>query len=291
MAGRQNMENESWTIKKVLDWTTDFFSKHKIENPHLEAEILLSHALHIDRIKLYIDFEKEIDKKSLETFKGFITRRVKGEPAAYITGSKHFMSLIFNVTADVLIPRPETELLIENAIELSKAFQGKITLLDIGTGSGIIAVSLAKFISDISICATDSSKKALEVAIANAKKHEVENKIQFIEADLFPKDDQRYDIIISNPPYIKTSDIKDLQPEIRNFEPFAALDGGPDGLDCYRRIAEKAGGFLKEGGFLLMEVGSDSAKDVAVLIQNALKTKNIRIKKDLNGLDRVVVAG
>jgi release factor glutamine methyltransferase len=285
------MENESWTIKKVLDWTTDYFSKHKIENPHLEAEILLSHALHMDRIRLYIDFDKEIDKKDLETFKGFLTRRVKGEPAAYITGSKHFMSLIFNVTADVLIPRPETELLIENAIELSKAFQGKISVLDIGTGSGIIAVSLAKFIGDISIYATDSSKKALEVAVENAKKHGVENKIQFIEADLFPKDDQRYDIIISNPPYIKTSDIKGLQPEIRNFEPLAALDGGPDGLDCYRRIAEKAAGYLKEGGFLLLEVASDSAKDVAVLIQDALKTKNLRIKKDLNGLERVIVAG
>ncbi len=285
------MDNESWTIKKVLDWTTDYFNKHKIETPHLEAEILLSHALHMDRIKLYIDFEKEIDKKGLETFKGFITRRVKGEPAAYIIGNKHFMSLNFNVTPDVLIPRPETELLIENAIELSKTFEGKITVLDIGTGSGIIAVSLAKFIDNIEVHATDSSGKALEVALSNAKKHEVENKIQFIETDLFPEENLQCNIIISNPPYIKTANIKNLQPEIRDFEPYAALDGGPDGLDCYRKIAEKGASFLKEGGFLLLEVASDSANDVASLIQNALKPKNIRIKKDLNGLERVIIAG
>jgi release factor glutamine methyltransferase len=284
------MEAESWTIKKVLDWTTEYFNKHKIENPHLEAEILLSYALHIDRIRLYIDFENEVDKKSLEMFKGFINRRIKGEPTAYITGSKHFMSLIFNVTPDVLIPRPETELLIENAIELSKAFEGRISVLDIGTGSGVIAVSLAKFMDNIEIHATDLSGKALEVAAGNAKKHGVENKIKFIEADLFPAEDLKYDIIVSNPPYIKTADLKGLQIEIRDYEPYSALDGGPDGLVFYRRIAEKAGGYMKDGGHLLLEIGAEQSKEVTTLLQSGLKRDKIRVKKDLNGLDRVVIA-
>jgi release factor glutamine methyltransferase len=283
------MSNESWTIKKVLDWTTGYFTKHQMENPHLEAEILLSHALNAERIKLYIDFEKEIDKKSLEVFKGFITRRAKREPTAYITGNKHFMSLNFKVTQDVLIPRPETELLIENAIELSKAYNGNITVLDIGTGSGAIAVSLAKFIDNAEIYATDSSKKALEVAALNAKRHGVEGKIKFIETDLFPKENLKFDIIISNPPYIKTSDISGLQPEIKDFEPVAALDGGADGLDFYRKIMEKASEYIKENGSILLEIGADQSKDVVGIIKNKLALKNIRVKKDLSGLDRVVI--
>jgi len=284
------MPNESWTIKRLLDWTTEYFTKHQIENPHLEAEILLSHALNTERIKLYIDFEKELDKKSLEVFKGFITRRVKREPAAYIIGNKHFMSLNFMVTPDVLIPRPETELLIENAIELSKAYNGNITILDIGTGSGAIAVALAKFIDNTEIYATDSSKKALEVASKNAMRHDVEGRIKFIETDLFPKENLKFDIIISNPPYIKSADIGSLQPEVKGFEPISALDGGPDGLDFYRKIIDKVGGYLNENSSILFEIGADQAKDVVNIIKNKLNLKNVRIKKDLSGLDRIVIA-
>ncbi len=284
------MPGETWTIKKVLDWTTEYFKKHQIDNPHLEAEILLAHALNAERIKLYIDFEKEPDKKSLEAFKGFITRRAKREPAAYITGSKQFMSLNFRVTPDVLIPRPETELLIENAIELIKKIDGKASILDIGTGSGAIAVSLAKFIDNAEITAIDVSKKALQVAAENAKEHGVEEKIKFMEADLFPAEPVKFGLIMSNPPYIKTADIKGLQPEIRDFEPVSALDGGADGLDYYRKIIEKAGGYLEEGGSLLLEIGADQSKDVIGIINDILKPKNVCIKKDLSGLDRVVVA-
>jgi release factor glutamine methyltransferase len=284
------MPNEPWTIKKLLDWTTEYFKKYQTDNPHLEAEILLARAINVERIKLYIDFEKEPDKNGLEIFKGFITRRAKGEPAAYITGNKHFMSLNFIVTPDVLIPRPETELLVENTIEVSKSYKGKISILDIGTGSGAIAISLAKFIDNADIYATDTSAKALEIATQNAKKHDVESIIKFIEADLFPKEELKFDIIVSNPPYIKTSDISSLQPEIRNHEPISALNGGPDGLDYYRRILEKAGNYLKEGGYLLLEIGADQSKDVIKIINDRLKLKNILIKKDMSGLDRVVIA-
>ena len=285
------MPCEPWTIKKILDWTTEHFKKHRIEDPHLEAEILLAHALKSERIKLYIDFEKEPDKMGLEVFKGYIARRIKREPTAYITGHKYFMSLDLKVTPDVLIPRPETELLIENAVELSRAFDQKISALDIGTGSGAIAVSLAKFIDNIEVYATDSSKKALDVALENAKKHKVEGKIKFFEADLFPKDGQKFDIIISNPPYIKTSDISGLQPEVKDFEPTTALDGGADGLEYYRRIIHAAGNYLKEGGFLLLEIGADQSIPVTGIINEKLRSKNVLMKKDIRGLDRVVIAG
>jgi len=284
------MPSEPWTIKKILDWTTEHFKKHRIEDPHLEAEILLAHALNTERIKLYIDFEKEPDKKGLEVFKGYIARRIKREPAAYITGHKYFMSLDLKVTPDVLIPRPETELLIENAVELSRAFDQKISALDVGTGSGAIAVSLAKFIDNIEVCATDSSKKALDIALENAKKHKVEGKIKFLEADIFPSDDRKFDIIISNPPYIKTSDISGLQPEVKDFEPAAALDGGTDGLEYYRRIIHAAGNYLKEDSFLMLEIGADQSIPVTGIINEMLRSKKVLVKKDISGLDRVVIA-
>jgi release factor glutamine methyltransferase len=284
------MQSEPWTIKKILDWTTEHFKKHRIDDPHLEAEILLSHALKTERIKLYIDFEKEPDKNGLEIFKSYIARRIKREPAAYITGHKYFMSLDLKVTPDVLIPRPETELLIENAVELSRTFDQNISALDIGTGSGAIAVSLAKFIDNIEVCATDTSKKALDVALENAKKYKVENKIIFFEADLFPSDGRKFDIIISNPPYIRTADIKGLQPEVRDFEPAAALDGGADGLDYYRRIIEMAGNYLNENGFLMLEIGPEQSVPVTGIINEKLKPKKVLVKKDISGLDRAVIA-
>ena len=286
----QNMLSDPWTIKKVLDWTTEHFKKHRIDDPHLEAEILLAHALKTERIKLYIDFEKEPDRAALESFKSYIARRIKREPSAYITGHKYFMSLDLKITPDVLIPRPETELLIENAIELSKIINGKMSALDIGTGSGAIAVSLAKFIDNIEICATDSSKKALDVALENARKHKVEGKIKFIETDLFPTNGQKFDIIISNPPYIRSSDINGLQPEVRDFEPSAALDGGADGLEYYRRIIGTAGNYLKEDGSLILEIGADQSTAVTGIINEKLKPKNVLVKKDISGLDRVVIA-
>lgn len=284
------MPGDAWTTKKVLDWTTEYFKKHQIDNPHLEAEILLAHALNAERIKLYIEFEKELDKKTLEAFRGFITRRAKREPTAYITGSRYFMSLNFSVTPDVLIPRPETELLVENAIEISRKLDGKAAILDIGTGSGAIAVSLANFTDNAEITATDISEKALEIASANAQTHKVDGRIKFVRADLYPPENIKFDIIVSNPPYIKTADIKGLQPEIRNFEPTAALDGGADGLDYYRRIIEKAGNYLEKGGALLLEIGAGQSKEVVNLINVALKPEKINIKKDLGGLDRIVAA-
>ena len=284
-----SMADEIWTVTRLLDWTTEYFGKHQIENPHLEAEILLARALDTERIKLYIDFEKEVDKQRLTRFKEYIIRRAKGEPTAYIIRKKQFMSLEFTVNPSVLIPRPETEMLVENAIEICKKIGGKVSILDIGTGSGAIAVSLAKFIDNAEITAVDISEKALDVARSNAASHGVENRITFIKADLFPEEIKQFDIVVSNPPYIKTADINGLQREVRDFEPLSALDGGADGLTYYRAILEKASNYLKENGAIILEISPELAKDVVLLARNALKSKDIRVIKDLNGMERVVV--
>jgi len=282
------MSNEAWTIKKLLDWTTEYFNKNQIENPHLEAEILLARALNAKRIDLYINFEKEPGKEELAKFKGYVQRRRNNEPAAYITGIKSFMSLDFIVTNDVLIPRPETELLVETAMDIAKNID-KPFILDIGTGSGAIAVSLAKYIEKAIITATDTSEKALEVARKNAAIHQVENRITFEHADLFPAKELKFDIIVSNPPYIRTEDIASLQPEIKNFEPISALDGGTDGLNYYRSMIANARCHLKNGGLILLEIGAGQDSEVANMLKNN-DFSSVSVKKDLNGMDRVLVA-
>ncbi|MFC1768090.1 peptide chain release factor N(5)-glutamine methyltransferase [Candidatus Margulisiibacteriota bacterium] len=281
--------SNKWTIKRLLDWTTEHFTKHQIENPHLEAEILLAHALNTERIKLYVNFEQEVNEKDRGTFRDYVTRRTKKEPTAYITGYQPFMSLKFKVTRDVLIPRPETELLLQEAVNIAKSYDKKLSVLDIGTGSGAIAVSLARFTDNIEVCATDLSKKALEIAAENAKIHKVEGKVKFIETDIFPKENIKFDIIISNPPYIKSGDIKDLQTEVKDYEPVQALDGGKDGLDYYRKILDKAGNYINKEGYLLLEIGSEQSKQIVDLINNGLKPNNIEVKKDLSGIERMVI--
>jgi release factor glutamine methyltransferase len=280
---------QGWTIKRILDWAADYFNKQNIENPHLEAEILLAHALNLKRIDLYVKFEKELDQNELSRFKECVIRRKNHEPTAYITGIKSFMSLDLIVSRLVLIPRPETELLVEAAIDIAKHIEHP-SILDIGTGSGAIAVSLAKYVKHSRIIATDISRGVTLIALENAKKHGVMDSITFEVADLFPKEAEKFDLIVSNPPYIRSGDIKDLAPEIRDFEPHVAYDGGPDGLDHYRKILDKAGEFIKPNGYLLFEVGEGQAKEVVNLIRSAFASAEIVTKKDLNGIERVIIA-
>jgi len=282
--------SDIWTIKKLLDWTADHFKKHQIDDPRLEAEILLANALGKERIKLYIDFEKEVGKQELQIFKSHIQRRIKREPTAYITGCQPFMSLNIKVTPDVLIPRPETELLVQEAIDIAKKMDKRVLALDIGTGSGAIAVTLAKFVDQIDVYATDLSRKALDIAKENAIAHKVDKKVRLIEADIFPNEDIKFDIIVSNPPYIRTDDIKGLQPEIRDHEPVKALDGGADGMDHYRKIIGNAGPHLVANGYLILEIGEGQSENVIDIIKNRLKAKEIIAKKDLSGIERIVIA-
>jgi len=277
---------EEWTVKKLHDWTTDFFRKNSIENPRLEAEILLSHSLRIPRIQLYVQFERVLNGSELASFKKLVLRRKEREPVAYITGIQPFMSLDFEVNPSVLVPRPETEKLVEVAMDFLKGIDSP-RIADIGTGSGAIAVSLAKYVPGAALTATDSSGEAVELARRNAARHGVDKRCEFFVGDLFGPLKGQFDLIVSNPPYVRTADIKSLQPEISRYEPRQALDGGEDGLKYYRLILEQAGKYLKPGGTLILEIGFGQAKDVEDISKASECFDNPRMRKDTAGIDRV----
>jgi len=252
-----------------------------------EAELVLTHVLNCDRLSLYLNKDSKLDKDKSALFSSILKRRIKGQPVQYILGSSEFMGLKFKVDKRVLIPRPETEILVEAAIEGLKNIE-KPDVLDIGTGSGCIAVSLAKNIPNCKIMATDISPEALELAGQNADLYRV--KIEFLRSDLFAGLRlKEFDLIISNPPYVPTRELKSLAREI-SFEPVLALDGGSDGLDFYRRIISQASGYLKKGGLLVFEVGINQAGQVKDMLETGEKFDDLRIIKDYNNIQRVVIA-
>jgi release factor glutamine methyltransferase len=275
---------ETWTIKKLLDWTTEYFKKFDIEWPHLEAEILLAHALKFKRIDLYVHFERALKEEELKYFKRLILRRSKHEPIAYITGIQPFMSLDFKVDPAVLIPRPETEKLVEATIDLAKEFENP-KILDIGTGCGNIAISLAKYIPGSAVLGIDSSAGALNIASENAKIHKIEDRCKFAECDLFPESGNKFDLIVSNPPYIPTGEIDKLQEEIK-FEPRAALDGGPDGLDHIKKIIDSSSKYLTPKGYLILEFGMGQANKI---LEYSGSLREANIMKDNSGIDRILI--
>jgi len=273
-----------------------------------ETELLFTEILNCNRLSLYQnkDLCLSTDKSSL--IASVLKRRIRGEPIQYILGKTEFMGLEFRVSEFVFIPRPETEVLVEAVLQYVTrsppgggrqghplAGAGKVTrlnILDIGTGSGCIAVSLAKFLSDENITATDISQEALEVAEYNAKLNNLAKRIRFIQGDLFSQyaiRNTQYDIIISNPPYIPTADIQDLQLEIK-YEPAVALDGGKYGLDFYRNIVTYAPNYLKVGGFLIMEMGFRQSKSIENIFKKSENFEIIEVIKDYNDIDRVIVA-
>ncbi len=259
-----------------------------------ETELLFTEVLNCNRLSLYLNKDTFLDKAKSSLISGTLKRRACGEPLHYILGKIEFMGLEFQINSDVLIPRPETEIVVETAMKIVCRFAGlpvcRFKILDIGTGSGCIAVSLAKFLSHADITATDISFAALEVAKQNSIQNNV--KVNFIESDLFANHELQitnYDLIVSNPPYIKTEEIDELQPEL-SFEPRVALDGGNDGLDFYRRIIDKAPRYLKEGAFLIMEIGFDQRIAIENIFQNSGSFKAIEVIKDYSGIDRVIIA-
>ena len=281
--------SEIWTIKRLIDWTTDYFKKYDIEWPHLEAEILLSHALKIPRIQLYVQFERVLNENELAEFKVLILRRSKREPLAYITGHQPFMSLDFEINSSVLVPRQETEKLVEVAMERAKQLPSPI-IADICCGSGVVAISLAKYVPQAVVRGTDISEEAIQLSRMNAERHGVSDRCVFYRGDLFEPLNElkgKLDLIVSNPPYIPSRDIDGLQPEVSKFEPRAALDGGEDGLALYRKIAAKATEFLKTNGAMLLEVGMGQAEPVKGLLG---QFKKVQTFKDMSGIERVVMA-
>ena len=286
---------ETWTILKLLRWTTDYFQAHRIEQPRAAAEILLAHTLGVKRVDLYVQFDRCLQPHELKRFKEFIQRRIQREPVAYIVGAKEFWSLGLKVTPDVLIPRPETEVLVEVALALIPAEAGAalLKILDLGTGSGAVVLAMASERSDQIFYAVDRSKTALSVARENARMHKVDKAITFLHGDWFdPVHDlgRHFDMVVSNPPYIASHAFEDLPPEIAQHEPREALDGGPEGLEAISHIVKEASDHMVEGGWLVFEIGHDQWGAVESLIAEAKTYRDWAVIKDYSGHDRVVRA-
>jgi release factor glutamine methyltransferase len=286
--------SKTWTVIDLLKETKAYFEKCGIATARLDAELLLSQCLQKDRIRLYMDFEYQLTPEELARFRELVRRRGKREPVAYITGHKEFWSLRLAVTPGVLIPRPDTEVLVEETVKAMKARQsaGPIRILDIGTGSGAIAIALAKEIPDAACVALDVSAQALAVAQANARSCDFGGRIEFVCGDSLSglPEGRRFDAIVSNPPYIPSADIDMLEPEIKNFEPRLALDGGPDGLGFYRGMIPQMHRYLTANGFVALEVGDGQGQAVTELFAAAGQYAAVRIVKDYARKDRVVTA-
>jgi release factor glutamine methyltransferase len=285
-----------WTILSLIKWATGYFTSHGIDSPRATAEILLATLLNLKRIDLYLRYDQPLLSSELSGFKALIKRRLNREPVAYITGKKDFWSLELEVTPDVLIPRPDTETLVEAALsclgtaDASPAPAGKV--LELGTGSGAIVLALAIERPAYRYFATDISLAALQVAKSNARRHKLDAAVQFIAGNWlnpFSPNKPVFDMIVSNPPYIPSGDISGLQPEVTLFEPTQALDGRSDGLYAIRRIIFSAYPLLKPQGVLLLEMGFNQKEAVIALIQQSDRYHPFQIIKDYAGHDRVVV--
>ena len=276
------------TIKELLNQGTIMLKNEEMEGPKNKARAILQHTLKMSREHLIIYDDKDITSRQRDEFIKNIKRLISGEPLQYITGMQEFMKLNFLVNKDVLIPQPDTEILTEEVINIAKKLENPI-ILDLCTGSGAIAVSIAKNVVNTKIYATDISKKALEIAKQNAKLNGVLNNIEFIHSNMFEKlKDLKFDIIVSNPPYIPTEEIKKLDKDVQK-EPHLALDGGKDGLDFYRKISENAYKYLNRQGYLCLEIGFNQKREVLQIIENKKRYVETYTKKDLCQNDRVIV--
>ncbi|MBF0117398.1 MAG: peptide chain release factor N(5)-glutamine methyltransferase [Desulfobacterales bacterium] len=291
MQSQQNIPKEPlWTILSVLEWTTSYFKSKDIDSSRATAEILLAHVLKKRRLDLYLNYDQPLSKDERNAFKELIKRRVQREPSSYILGNKEFFSMSFFVTRDVLIPRPDTECLVESVLSgLSK--DKPLKVLDIGTGSGAIILALAKNSPEHIFFASDISMNAIMVAYKNALYHGIERSVYFFVGDFFAPLNIKgnlFDIIVSNPPYIPTKTIDTLDKEVSEYEPRIALDGGDDGLRYIKNIIDNAALFLNPGGELFMEIGYDQKDSVKKLIDYNSNYDNALFIKDYSGYNRVL---
>lgn len=271
------------TLKQVLNRAREILAASNIEEAPLESELLLRHALKISRVKLYQDFAHELNAKQEETFRKLVERRLTGEPSAYITGHREFYGLDFYVDPDVLIPRPESELLVEKALALAQS-RPISAIAEIGTGSGAVAISLALNLPQAKIYATDISAPALKIARFNCQKHGALDRIHFLQGDMLDPLPEPVDIIIANLPYVKEQEL----PPLTSFEPRLALNGGADGLERIRRLCRQATGKLHPDGCLLMEIGQGQGRVVTAFLRGLFPTAEIAVSPDLSGIERVV---
>ncbi len=282
--------DKRWTVLELLRWTTDWFTEKGIETARLDAECLLAHALGIERLRLYLDFEKPASPEERSSFRALVQRRAEERmPVALLTGTKEFWSLPLEVTADVLVPRPDTETLVEATLRGLAARSGELRILDLGTGSGAIALALAKELPEARVVAVDRSAAALEVAQRNAHALELAERVQFEQGDLYePTLGLRFDAIVSNPPYLAESEAPGLAPELAH-EPKEALFAGPLGTEVLARIVAGAAERLEPGGWLALELAPAQAPEVMSWLEGA-GYQDIETHRDLAGRVRVVSA-
>jgi release factor glutamine methyltransferase len=278
---------ETWTVLKVLRWTAEYFAERGITGGRLDAELLLCDGLGLDRVGLYLNYDRPLTAAELKAFRGKVARRARREPLQYILGEAEFWSLPFKVGPGVLVPRPETETLVEEALKrAAPPFQ----MLDVGTGSGAIAVALARELSEARVVGIDNSPQALALAAENVRCNGVEDRVTLLEHD-FQKQGLPggpFDLVLSNPPYVPKGDLAGLMPEVRDFEPRQALCGGVDGLQFYRLLIPAAAGCLKPGGWVLFEVGIHQAPEVLALFEQTGDFVDTFAARDAAGIERVV---
>ncbi|RKM55633.1 peptide chain release factor N(5)-glutamine methyltransferase [Butyrivibrio sp. X503] len=274
--------------KDILEKGIETLERAGITEAKLDARLLLEYVCETDHSTLYAHPDREVSEVEEQKYNELLSRREKREPVAYILGKWEFMGLSFNVSKDVLIPEQDTEVLVEEALRYC---EDKMRILDLCTGSGCIALSILNYTNDTKAVCTDISEAALKVAKENADILGFNDRIEFIETDLFPeKEIGKFDVIVSNPPYIRTEVIKTLAPEVKDYEPMLALDGSDDGLIFYKRIIENAGDYLFSSGYLIMEIGYDQAEAVKALLTENGKYHDIEVIADYAGNDRVVRA-
>lgn len=283
--------NEAWTILRVLDWTRDFFKSKDIESARLDAEVLIAHVLKLQRVMLYAHFDRPLAADELAGIRALVKRRAAREPVAYLTQSREFWSLDLEVDASVLVPRPDSEVLVEICLKRIEEIKSPY-IADVGTGSGCIALALAQDRKDANIIAFEISESAIRIARKNISRLQVSDRVQVIKSDLLSahaQSDTRFDLIAANLPYIPSGDIQTLSPEVKDHEPLLALDGGQDGLDLIRKLIHSAKNHLKPGGIIVLEAGFDQHEAINMLLGKSEFT-SIEIRKDYAGHERVCSA-
>jgi release factor glutamine methyltransferase len=296
---------QTWTIQKLLNWTTEYFTEKGIDSPRLSAELLLTCVLEMKRIELYTQFDKTVTKEQLDILHDLVKRAGQHEPIAYLTGKTEFYSLQLEVCPDCMIPRPETELLVERAIEFLRRRNGPQFVCDLCTGCGCIAVAIAKNFSQAKIIATDICDAALNVAAKNIEKHKLKDRITLLSGDLFDPivpqldvekpvrhspGDGGFDLIVCNPPYVSADEYEKLEKNVKDYEPKLALFAGIDGLDVYRRIIKEVDQFLKSDAALMLEIGYAQGRAIKKLLEQAGAFAEIKVEKDFHDNDRIVTA-
>ena len=281
--------SETWTVLRLLTWCRDYFADKNIDSPRLDAELLLAHVLGCDRVGLYLRYDQPLQPDELAQFRELVRRRAAREPVAHLLGTKEFYGLSFLTDRRALVPRPETEILVDAVLAALPADQPQ-RLCEIGIGSGCLAIALLTKRPEWTIAATDTSADALNLAGENATRHGVSERLELREVDLIADDAGLFDAVVSNPPYVPAADCETTMPEVARFDPRSALDGGADGLDIVRRLIARSPDHLHPGGLLALEIGIDQAAAVKALLTDDGRYEQIEISRDLAGIERVVLA-